>query len=387
MLTDHRPHGDGLVSFGFVDELAARGHEVHVAAGRVDLRSGTSDSLRLHSIPLMGGGVLGARLRYWSGVRRLYRSLSAHERFDLVHQLTPVEVGVTLGLADARTPIVLGPYVSDWIPGEDPATRQHPVAERLKPALRAAQQRSATVLLVSNPAARRHIAWRRGVPVHELPLGVDARIWRPSIRPMADGVGQDILFLASLDTRKGIHVLLDAFSELAPRYPHAQLVVAGGGSEATDVARRTQSSPALLRVKLLGPLDRQGALEAMQACDVYCLPSFGEPFGLTALEAMACSKPIVATEAGGLRYVVPDQGGRKVAPGNARALAGALAELLEDRGLRRQMGAYNRSLVEERYSWTSVVDRLEAIYDEALREPSRRHSNTSNQQTPDDRRS
>jgi glycosyltransferase involved in cell wall biosynthesis len=114
----------------------------------------------------------------------------------------------------------------------------------------------------------------------------------------------------------------------------------------------------------------------MQACDVYCLPSFCEPFGLTALEAMACSKPVVATDAGGLRYVVPEQGSRKVPPGNARALAAALAELLDDQGLRRRMGAYNRSIVEKHYSWTSVVDRLEAVYDQALREPSRRHPGT-----------
>jgi L-malate glycosyltransferase len=108
----------------------------------------------------------------------------------------------------------------------------------------------------------------------------------------------------------------------------------------------------------------------MQSCDVYCLPSYGEPFGMTALEAMACARPVVATDAGGLRHLVPDEGGRKVAPGDPRALAAALRELLTDQALRRAMGEHNRRLVEERYAWPRIVSRLEEVYGEAIREPS-----------------
>ena len=80
----------------------------------------------------------------------------------------------------------------------------------------------------------------------------------------------------------------------------------------------------------------------MQSCDVYCLPSFGEPFGMTALEAMACARPVVATDAGGLRHLVAERGGRKVPPGDADALAAALREVLADPELRRAMGEHNR---------------------------------------------
>jgi glycosyltransferase involved in cell wall biosynthesis len=108
-------------------------------------------------------------------------------------------------------------------------------------------------------------------------------------------------------------------------------------------------------------------MATMQASAVYCLPSSDqEPFGMTALEAMACAKPVVASDTGGLGFLVPDNGGRKVPPGDAGALAEALHELLADGGLREAMGEHNRRTVEERYAWPRVVDRLEDAYREAM---------------------
>jgi L-malate glycosyltransferase len=372
LLTDHRPHGDGLVAFGFIRELAARGHELHIAAGGVDLRESLPPNVHIHVLGgPSGGSAAVARLRFMSRVRSLYRRLASAAEFDLVHQLTPVEVGVTMALPDRSVPVVLGPYVPDWVAGEDAATVQSPVGGRVRGALRAAQQRRATTVLLSNPAAVTKLSARarRRLRVRELPLGIDERAWLPAAR---DGGGQDVLFMANLDVRKGIYDALDAFVRLAARLPAARLVVAGAGPEIEGVRRRILTSPALERVELLGHVERDRARIAMQACDVYCLPSYGDPHPLSVLEAMACARPVVTTDAGGVRYVVPDSGGRKVSPGDTAGLAAALEEVLSDPGLRREMGAENRRIVEERYAWSRVVDRLEEYYREAIREQPRR---------------
>ncbi len=361
MLTDHRPHGDGLIAFGFLSELAARGHELHVAAGEVDLQGDPPPNLHVHAL---GGG---ARLRFMGRVRRLHRELAATSGFDLVHQLTPVEVGVSLALAGAPAPLVLGPYVPDWPPSGEGADRVQGRPARLaKRALRAAQQARATTILLSTPAAtsKLELHGRARPQVHELPLGVDDQAWRPADRTVDRQV---VLFLANLEVRKGVHVLLDAFTRLATDLPEARLVVAGAGPEEKAMRQRLAASPGHERVDLLGRLSRAEARAAMQDCDVYCLPSYGDPCPLTAVEAMACARPVVATRAGGLRHLVPDGGGRQVPPGDAAALAGALRELLVDPGLRRTMGEHNRRVVEERYAWSPVVDRLEALYEEAIR--------------------
>ena len=221
-------------------------------------------------------------------------------------------------------------------------------------------------MLLSSPAAAAKVEpgrTRRRTRVKLLSYGIDANARRP---PAAEPGGQTVLFLANLEVRKGIHVLLDAFAQLAGDHPDARLAVAGIGPEDDAVRRRVAASPQLARVDLLGPVERERAPAAMQSCAVYCLPSYGEPFGITALEAMACARPVVATAAGGLRHLVPDAGGRKVPEGDAAALASALSELLADPALRRSMGEHNRRLVEQRYSWGRVVDRLEQIYREAM---------------------
>jgi glycosyltransferase involved in cell wall biosynthesis len=358
MLTDHLPHGDGLVALGFVTELARRGHEVHVGVGGLDVCGSLPPSLHLHRL---GGG---PRPRFMMRTRHLYRRLAAERPFDVVHQLNPVDVGVSLALAGTHAPVVLGPYVPDWAPsGVGADASVGPVALRVKRVLRGAQQRRAATILLSTAAALSKVERSQGLRVHELPHGIDDSAWRPGEpRPP----GQDVLFLANLETRKGVHVLLDAFARIAPGLPAARLLVAGSGQEAGAVSRRVRETPALERVEVLGRVERERVLAVMQSCDVYCLPSYGEPYGMTALEAMACAKPIVATAAGGLRHLVPDEGGRKVPPGDVEALAAALAELLGDPSLRQAMGEHNRAVVERRYSWSRVVDRLEEIYAEAL---------------------
>lgn len=369
LLTDHRPHGDGLVAFGFISELAARGHELHVAAGRVDLRDDLAPNVHLHSLGGVGDAGKRERLRFMWRLRRLYGELTGAARFDLIHQLTPVEVGVSLALAGSDVPIVLGPYVPAWASsGEGADAVVSPAALRIKRPVRAAQQRHATTVLLSTPAAAPNLElWaHRRQHVRELPLGVDDQSWLPAGGGRA---GQDVLYLANLQVRKGIHVALDAFSELSPRLPGARLLVAGAGPEMDEVRRRIQTSPALNRVELLGYVDRDRAMATMHACDVYCLPSYGDPNPLSVLEAMACGLPVVATDAGGLRHLVTHHGGRKVPPGDAAALADALHEVLVDPPLRQSMGAHNRRLVEERYAWPRVVDRLEELYREAVSEP------------------
>ena len=373
LLTDHRPHGDGLVAYGFIRELATRGHELHIAAERVDLAEPLPANVHVHQLGEKPGTPLLGRVGFMWRMSRLYRDLASSEPFDVVHQLNPVHAGLTLALTDRRVPVVLGPYVPDW-PGfpKPGGALLRPLVLRANDLVRAAQQRRASTVLLSTPAAASKLA--SGVPgrlrIHQISAGIDDQLWRPASRP-ADGQPQEVLFLANLEVRKGILVLLDAFAEVARELPDAQLVVAGDGPLAAEVRGRL-SSPGLARARLLGSVGREDAPAVMQACSVCCMPSFDEPFGMTALEAMACAKPVVATAGGGLGHLVPDEGGKKVPSGDVSALAAALLDVLERPELQRAMGSHNRNLVEERYAWPRVVDRLEAAYREAMEPAPRR---------------
>jgi glycosyltransferase involved in cell wall biosynthesis len=367
LLTDHRPHGDGLVAFGFLRELAARGHELHVAAQAVDLRDPPVPGLHVHR--LAEGGAPGDKLRFMAGMRRLLGRLQRRRPFDLVHQLNPVDVGLSLAIAGVRLPVVLGPYVPDWPPtGPGADAVVSPPVLRLKRVLRAAQQRRAAMVLLSTPAAAARLegSWPGRLRVREIPPGIDSTLWAPAPAAPPRDDAEDVLFLANLQVRKGIFVALDAFDRVAAERPSARLLVAGEGPEAAAVRRLVAASPARERIVLLGGVTREQALPAMQACSVFCAPSFAEPFGMSALEAMACARPVVATRAGGLQHLIDERGGRVVAPGDAPALAAALAEVLSAPALRVAMGRHNRRVVQQRYDWSPVVDRLEEAYSEVL---------------------
>ena len=120
------------------------------------------------------------------------------------------------------------------------------------------------------------------------------------------------------------------------------------------------------QIDLLGPIERSAAPGLFRNHSLYCLPSLGEPYGMSALEAMSCGLAVVASEDGGLGYMLPKEGSILVKPDNANELASALIELLRSPERRLQMGRYNREYATKHFAWPEVVDELERIYEETL---------------------
>jgi glycosyltransferase involved in cell wall biosynthesis len=170
-----------------------------------------------------------------------------------------------------------------------------------------------------------------------------------------------ILFLGRLVREKGVFTLLDAFARLG--HPTARLRIAGGG-DGLDIVRRRAAGMA--RVELPGPVSRELVPDEMAACSIYCMPSLGEPFGLGALEAMACGRPVIGTAAGGLAHLVPPDGGRLVTPGDAAELAAALDELLRGPAALAAMGLANRRRAAAEHGWDRIAARLEGHYESLI---------------------
>jgi len=200
-----------------------------------------------------------------------------------------------------------------------------------------------------------------------LPHGIDSDFFRPKEGRAAksdpsEEDSTEILFMAWLERRKGIFDLLQAFDHVAARFPQARLAIAGDGSHLLEAQRAASASRAFDRISFLGRQDRAGAVTVLQNADIYCLPSHGEPYGMGAVEAMSCGKPLVVTDAGGLGCLVDGQGGLRVPVTDPERLADALCTLIADPVRRQAMGEHNRRRVVETMTWDRVVDRLEEIY-------------------------
>jgi glycosyltransferase involved in cell wall biosynthesis len=228
------------------------------------------------------------------------------------------------------------------------------------------QHLHASAILLSTKAALNNVTEPERVldRLFILPPGIDADIFSPT-NEQTDSA-PTVLYLANVVARKGILSLLEAFGRLAEDLPSVRLIIGGDGGDLATAKSIVAASNYADRVKFLGRVQRDDIPGLMRRCTVYCLPSYGEPFGMTAIEAMACGKPLVVTNAGGLGYMVSDQGGRRVPVKDTVALAGALKELLRDPELCAQMGKYNRSEVERLYAWPVVANRIEGIYRQVL---------------------
>ena len=368
LLTDHEAHGDGLVALNFLRALAERGHELDVATQEVAIRDPIPPNLRLHRI--MRGGELGParRLRYAVRVGRLYRRLAGERPYDLIHQYNPVDVGLTAFLPSAPAPLLLGPHPAPWPDTIQPRrSLSWAPYTTLRGALQWREQRRAAAVLVFVPAGAANVRSSRARErILVVPPGIDLEAFHPA-QPSERPARPSVLFLGGLERRKGVDTLLEAFEAVSRSHPEAELRLAGAGSLEPEIRARAAREPLAGRVTLLGRVDRAEVPALLRSSTLLALPSLGEPFGMSALEALASGLPVAATNAGGLAELVPDGSNRKVPPGDAAALARALDELLAlGPQAREQLGARNRALAET-YSWTAAVDRMEEIYAQVIR--------------------
>lgn len=102
--------------------------------------------------------------------------------------------------------------------------------------------------------------------------------------------------------------------------------------------------------------------------DIVAVPSiWAEPFGLTGLEALSCGTPVVASKIGGLQdFIIDNETGITVPPGNPEALAGAINRLLDDADLRHRLGNNGRKLVLEKYTWPVAIQKHLSLIEETV---------------------
>jgi D-inositol-3-phosphate glycosyltransferase len=208
--------------------------------------------------------------------------------------------------------------------------------------------------------------------VKVVPCGVDLSHFCPDgpVEPRTPGVAR-VVVVSRLVERKGVGNVVTALADV----PGAEVVIAGGPDEADlldsyearRLMRLAEEVGVADRVRLRGRVDRADLPALLRSADaVLCVPWY-EPFGLVALEAMACGVPVVATAVGGLVDTVVDGvTGIHVPPRSPEHLAAALRGLLADPVLRRRLGTAGARRARRRYGWNRVAQSTLGVYGELL---------------------
>jgi glycosyltransferase involved in cell wall biosynthesis len=171
-------------------------------------------------------------------------------------------------------------------------------------------------------------------------------------------VGPFLLYFGKLLRQKGVHLLLEAWRELAPAHPEMWLVVVGFGSD-----REWLESQAGPRVVFTGAMDHAQLQALVPLAELVVVPSvLPEAFGMVAAEAASSGVMTVVADHSGLAEVAAGLGdAARTFEGGAQALAAAIASVLAlPPDHRREAGARGRGRVVDRWSWERIAERLAA---------------------------
>ena len=207
------------------------------------------------------------------------------------------------------------------------------------PRLAADHARRADHIIVVSPFTAREVERHFGVPAERISVcAPGAPDWAPRATPPPDG--GYVLFLGTLEPRKNVGGLLDAYERLAARRRDLPpLVLAGKATpEATPWLERLTREPLSRLVRHIGYVDPNARRGVYEGARVLVQPSFDEGFGLPVLEAMTLGVPVIAANAGALPDVLGDAG-LLVEPGDPDALGGAIERMLDDDALRAAASA------------------------------------------------
>jgi glycosyltransferase involved in cell wall biosynthesis len=170
-------------------------------------------------------------------------------------------------------------------------------------------------------------------------------------------------FAARMEELKGPMVLMEAFAAAHQQFGDISLNIAGDGSQRQKIAARAKALDVASRYRYHGvythPEECRGFMESL---DVFVMPSFTEGTPNSVVEAMACGKPIIASEVGGIPDMIGDDSGILVPPGDVSALTEAILRLARDSALRQTMGAAAKQRYQKLFSPNVVVPLMVETY-------------------------
>ncbi len=214
--------------------------------------------------------------------------------------------------------------------------------------------------------------------VYVVAPGIDLATFQPldraeARRKIGYGPGRLLLFVGRLERLKGVEIAIRSLALLRDRaHDDLRLIVLGEDSREGDESEkeRLKAVASALgvrdRVDFLGSVAHHELPYFYAASDACVMPSYSESFGLVALEAQACGRPVVASGVSGLRSVVRDEvSGYLIDGDDPASYAERIGRLLADPELAQQMGRRGR-LLAQRFSWTRTADRLEGLFEDVI---------------------
>lgn len=305
-------------------------------------------------------GIEGHRKAFANGIQKLYDQYMKGNKPDIIH----AHCCVWAGYAAMKLSEQIGiPYVVT-----EHATlfqlHRDEISEKNDKVIRKIFQKAARVICVSGAFAKLIESYRPDIDVVGNVVNCDAFV------PRADSEkhrGIRFLTVCYMEEeaqlyKKGIDILIQAWTEVVKKYTDVKLAIGGGGSAKTKVEQWVEEHGISKYVEFTGALDRKQVIQEMQSCDCFVLPSRYETFGVVYIEAMACGKPVIAVANGGPDDFVKPFNGFLIEP-DVKELVQAFYEMIGHltRGNYYQEEKIS-NYIKSKFSYEAIAEQLEAIY-------------------------
>ncbi len=215
-------------------------------------------------------------------------------------------------------------------------------------------------IIVALNSHQEQILKNLGYKVIRIPNGIDLSEFN-SIKSAEE---EYILYGGRLSIEKGVHILIKAYSKVAKklRGQTPQLIIIGSGPEEARLKGLVSRLGLKTKIKFLPHLPRRLFLNFMSGSIMFVLPSFYETFGVAVLEAMALGKPVIASDIPGPRDIITHgHDGLKFRAGDFNQLAEYMLQLIEDKALRRRLGA-NAKVTSQKYDFDVIARQYINLY-------------------------
>ena len=359
--------------------LARKGHHQHVFVGQTDRCKVLFpfDNVTVHPVRCPQIPNLKLMLYIPAALRKIRRFLKSH-RVDVIHSKQVFTLGVigarlhrTTGIPHyltVKNPLAYKEELVLPLPFV-PAFINRWIQETLKPIAQYALRRASALACVSTYSKTRSLEMAPRARAEIVPNGVDTSQFYPPTDAKARGIEKrfKIVTTSTLIPRNGIDILIRAFGLLMREHPHAHLTIAGEGPLEKELRALVKQLRIDQHVDFIGTLRHDQVPDLLRQSDLFVRPSRAEGFGVSFIEAMACGLPVVTCPSGGiLDFVKEGETGRLVPPNDPEALAKAVTELMKNTTSYDHISKQALILVKERYSWESIVDRVEEIYQDIV---------------------
>ena len=229
----------------------------------------------------------------------------------------------------------------------------------------------ADLITVNSQAMREELLDRfPTLRVEVIPNGVDTQFYKPEPfylqMPVKKGEESYILFVGRLVEQKGVEYLIRAMTYIKKEFPNVHLKIVGDGPLLPALENFSSNFVLSDQIEFLGWKSGNTLLNLYQNALLVVLPSIYEPFGMTALEAMACGKPVVASRVGGLKTIIKHgQNGYFAEPRDYLDLAQWIMSLLSSQELRGEMAVNAEQYAKDpKFQWNSIALKYIEFYNE-----------------------